>query len=93
MPPPDLTRYDSPLGPLRDKRTVDISTNDYEREEGFICQVGGAGALTYRTLHGAADQTDSGLTAGAVIGVGAVPVILKAVRSASTVTSIIVGII
>lgn len=93
MAEPDLRRLDSPLGPLRDKFSVTIATDDYEREEGFICQVGTAGDLTYRTLHGEQDQTETGLAAGASINVANVPVVLRAVRGTSTVTSIVVGVI
>lgn len=90
MAVPDLTQYDSPLGPLRDKFTETIGTDDYILHDGFICQVGSDGDVTYRTLHGAADQTET-LTSGDVVSVGNVPVVLRAVRGASTVTSIIVG--
>ena len=93
MPPPDLSKLDSPIGPLRDKRVIDITSNDYVNERGFICQVSAAGNLTYRTLEGQADQTENGLEVGATVNVGGIPVIMQAVRASSTVTGIVVGIL
>ena len=93
MPSPDLSKRDNPLGPLRDKFVQDVSTDDYVREEGFICQVAAAGSLTYRTLEGDADQTENGLAVGDTINVGGIPVALQLVRSSSTVTSIVVGVV
>ena len=94
MPVPDLSIRDYPVGPYRDKRVIDISSDDYENAAGFTCQVATAGNLTYLTLHGESDQAESGLSAGEVIaGPGGVPVVLRAVRSSSTVTRIVVGII
>ena len=93
MPAPDLRKRDYPLGPYRDKRTVAISTDDFILESGFTCQVGSDGNITYRTLHGAEDQTESSLDAGdSIVGPGGVPVALQAVRGTSTVTSIVIGI-
>ena len=93
MSSPNLNQYHEPAGPLRDKRTVSISSDDFVHESGFICQVAGAGNLIYRTLNGETDQTEAGLSAGDSINVAGVPVILQAVRSSSTVTSIVIGII
>ena len=94
MPVPNLSKRDYPVGPYRDKRVIDISSDDYENDNGFTCQVATAGNITYRTLHGEADQTESGLAVGDVVaGPGGVPVVLVAVRASSTVTSIVVGII
>ena len=93
MPPPDLRKRDSPLGPLRDKRVVAIGTVDYELDTGFICQVATVGDLTYRTLDGSADLTETGLAVGAVISAAGIPVVLRAVRGSSTVTSIVIGIL
>ena len=75
-----------PLGPLRDKRTVDISTDDFE-EDGFVCA---AGDLTYRTVDGKSDQTET-LEKGAVVELGGVMVLLQVVRSSSTMDSIVIG--
>ena len=94
MAAPDLSLHDLPLGPYRDKRTVDITTDDFVRPAGFTCQAATAGNLTYRTLHGQADQTENNLAIGDTItGPGGIPVVLSAVRSSSTVTSVVVGII
>lgn len=80
-----------PIGPLRDRRDVDISSEDYVDDGGFLCEVVDAGDLTYRTFSGAADRTEAGLSAGDAIEVAGVPVVLRAARSSSTVTRIIVG--
>ena len=88
---PNPSQLDSPLGPLRDKRTVAIATDDYEDAEGFLCQVGSAGSITYRTLSGETDQTETGLTAGDIVNACGIPVLLVAVRGSSSVTSIVVG--
>lgn len=94
MPAPNLSIIDTPLGPYRDKRIIDISAADFVHEEGFTCQVATAGDLAYRTLHGAADLTEKALAIGdTVAGPGGIPVILRAVRTSSTVTSIVVGIL
>ena len=92
MPPRDLSKVDNPIGPLRDKRVVDISGSAYERPEGFICQAAAAGSIVYRTLEGVTDITET-VTAGQVIGIGNFPVILSAVRANATIGSIVVGII
>ena len=89
----DLRLQSGPLGPLRDKVTIDISTDDYVRETGFICQVATAGDLDYRTLNGDSDLNETGLAVGDSVNVAGIPVILQAVRSTSTVTSIVVGIL
>ena len=78
-----------PLGPLRDKRTVDISASDHTDEGGFVCQAGAAGDLTYRTL-GGTEQTET-LEAGGSVNVGGVMVLLDLVRASATVRSIVVG--
>ena len=94
MAAPDLSLHDLPIGPYRDKRTIDISADDYERAGGFTCQAATAGSLTYRTLHGRADQTEANLAIGDTItGPGGIPVVLSAVRSSSTVTSVVIGIV
>lgn len=79
-----------PLGPLRDKRTVDISTADHVDEGGFVCQAVNAGALTYLCASGDEDQTET-LTAGGTVHVGGVMVALQAVRASAAVRSIVVG--
>ena len=91
MPSPNLTRRDEPLGPLRDIVVPDISSEDYERPEGFVCQATSAGNISYRTLHGIVDLTEP-VAAGDAIGVAGVACALSAVRSTSTVT-IKVGIV
>lgn len=79
-----------PVGPLRDKRTVDISTDDHVDDGGFVCQAVKAGTLTYRTLAGVADQSEP-VQAGGTVNVGGVMVLLQLVRSDTTVASIVVG--
>ena len=88
---PDISLLDIPVGPLRDRLVETIGTDDYELESGFICQVNSAGSLTYRTLAGISDLTQSGLVIGDIINVANIPVLLRVVRGSSTVTSIIVG--
>ena len=92
MPPPNPAQISDPLGPLRDKRTVDISASAYEHPSGFICQAVAAGDLTYRTLEGDTDLTET-VVAGQVIGVGSFPVLVTAVRANATIGSIVVGIL
>ena len=90
----DYTLYAGPLGPYRDVRAVDISAADYERAGGFTVQVTAAGSLTYRTLLGDADETTEGLSAGdSITGPGGIPVMIRAVRSSSTITGILAGIL
>ena len=99
MPDPDLSKRSDPLGPLRDRRVLAIGADDYVNERGFICQVNGAGVITYRTLEGAEDQTETGRSAGDVINVANIPVVLRAIRgsgsagSRTTVTSVIIGVL
>ena len=93
MPAPDLNHLDDPLGPPRDKRIIAIGTEDFVLDTGFICQVATVGNLTYRTLTGAADQTEASLAVGDVIAVCGIPVVLRAVRGSSTVTSIVIGVL
>ena len=86
-----------PVGPLKDKRVVDISaaTEDVEWPGGAIVQVGTAGDIKYRTLHGSADLTETGLSAGDVLRVGDIPVLVRFVRvdTDTTVTSLVAGFI
>ena len=83
---------DQAVGPYRDKRTIPIASDDFVRGAGFTCQAGSAGSITYRTVAGETDQTESGLSAGdTIVGPGGIPVLLEAVRGSSTVTSIVVG--
>ena len=92
MPIPNISKRDLPVGPYRDKRTVAIGSDDFTLEFGFTCQVASTGNLTYRTLEGEADQTESSLAVGDTItGPGGIPVLLRAVRGSSTVTSIVIG--
>ena len=93
MAAPDLNHFDSPLGPLRDKRTITVAAADLEFPSGVIVQVATAGNLTYRTLVGVADQTETGLAANAVISVGNIPVIIRTIKGSSTVTSVVIGVV
>ena len=78
------------VGPLKEKRVVDISVNDFEDARGFVVQAGADGDLTYRPLVGNADLTDT-LVAGGSVNVGGVLVLCRAVRAASTIDSIVIG--
>ncbi len=84
----------APPGPLRNKYVHAVhATDDLVISGGFICQAVGAGDIVYRTLHGTEDVTET-VAAGAVIGVGSHPVLLRAVRSTAggtSVSSIVVG--
>ena len=92
MPPVDVSKlYGSvPIGPLRDKRVVDISAGDFTEDGGFVCQANAAGDLTYRAFEGAQDQTEA-LAAGDTVNLGGLMVLLKAVRASATVGSITIG--
>ena len=92
MEPVDVSQlYGSrPLGPLRDKRSVDISTADHVDEGGFVCQVAKAGDLTYRTVAGETDETET-LEAGASVQAAGVPVLLEAVRASAAIGTIVIG--
>ena len=79
-----------PLGPLRDKRSVDISSADHVDAGGFVCQVAKAGTLSYRTIAGEADQTET-LKAGDTVQAGGVAVLLQAVRANAAIGSIVIG--
>ena len=94
--PPTLSyrNHAGPLGPYRDKRTVDISAADFVDDRGFTVQAAEAGSLTYRTLYGDADETEAGLAAGHTIaGPGGIPVVCRAVRATSSVGSIVIGLL
>ena len=92
---PNLALLQGPIGPLRDRFVhTTHASDDYEDAEGFICQLGSAGDVVYRTLVGSVDITESGKAAGDVISVGTVPVALVAVRSlagGTTATSLVIG--
>lgn len=92
MEPVDVSKlYGSrPLGPLRDKRSVDISAADHVDEGGFVCEVAKAGDLTYRTVAGETDETET-LKAGESVQASGVPVLLKAVRANASIGTIVTG--
>lgn len=79
-----------PIGPLRDKRTVDISAQDFEDKGGFVCQVAKAGDLTYRAVAGESDQTET-LEAGDTVNLGGHMVALRAVRASAAIGSVVIG--
>ena len=91
MPIPDIRNRDLPVGPPRDKQVITIGTADFELEFGFICQVNSAGDIDYRTLEGESDLSETGLSSGDIINVCGIPVLLRAIRGTSTVTSVIIG--
>ena len=71
--PRDHRLIASSPGPLRDKYSVTVGTDDIDLDGGFIVQAGSAGDITYRTLFGIADQTET-VAAGDTIGIGNHPV-------------------
>ena len=89
----DLRESRGPIGPVKDKLTIPIGTQDFEIPKGFICQVATAGNLTYRTLDGRSDQTETGLSVGDIINVADIPVVLRVIRGSSTVTSVVIGLL
>ena len=86
----DLRTFSSPVGPLRDKYTLAVGTDDIVIPTGFICQAGSVGDITYMTLFGATPQTET-VAEGDIIGLGNHPVLLGTVFGSSTITSIVVG--
>ena len=52
-----------------------------------------AGAITYRTLEGLSDQTETIPAGGAAIEVAGTPVVLQAVRSGTADRIIVIGIV
>ena len=79
-----------PIGPLKDRRVIDISADDFLDVRGFVVEAIDAGDITYRTLGGTADVTQT-LAAGDYPAVAGVPVLCTAVRTTSTVTTVVVG--
>ena len=90
-PTADLEFTQGAVGPLKDKRVIDISSDDYADKRGFIVQAATAGHLEYRTLAGDANITEMGLAIGDFVNVCGVPVLCRLVSASSTVTSIVVG--
>ena len=92
VPPVDVSKLfgSVPIGPLRDKRVVDISAKDFEETGGFVCQVNKAGDITYRAFEGERDQTET-LEAGATVNLGGLMVLLKIVRASAAIGSITIG--
>ena len=93
MGQPNVNNLDSPVGPLRDRYVMSVGTEDIEFPRGAIVQVAAplaAGVLEYQTLVGSADQSEV-LAAGSFPNVCGVPVVIKTILGASTVTSVIVG--
>lgn len=81
------------LGPVRGRAEVDVSSEDYENAAGFILQVGSSGSVVYRPLDGNADVTET-FTAAGVVAVGAVPLLLRAVRRTGTnATGLVAGLL
>lgn len=92
MPSPNLRFLNYPLGPVRDFWSDDLD-DDVERAAGFLAVAVSDGDVTFRTLHGAADQTQT-LEAGQWVGPRAdMPCVLSAIRDTSTVTSVYVCIL
>lgn len=87
----DYSNLRGAIGPYRDKYTVTVGTEDIEIPGGAMVQAGSAGNITYRTMDGESDQTET-LTAGAtVLGAGGIPVIIIAIRGTSTITSAVIS--
>lgn len=81
---------DSP-GPLIDRYAVAIGDDDIVPGRPFVAVAVAAGDLTYRPVGATEDRTET-LAVGGFPNVANIPVLLEAVRSSSTVTSIVVGI-
>ena len=85
-----------PVGPVRDKQEITIGSDDFTHKQGFVCEISetsGTNALIYRTMDGTTDQTETGLSVGDIIAVAGIPVLIKTVRSTSTVTKVMVGML
>ena len=88
-----LTLRELPAGPLRGREVVDVSSEDYVHESGFVLQVGGSGNVTYRTQLGTADVTETFSAAG-MVAVAGTPVLLTAVRmTGTTATGLVAGLL
>ena len=95
MAAPDIRNFDIPVGPLRDRIVMSVGNDDIEIPDGFICQVAApvaAGILTYQTVAGSADQSET-LAAGSFPNSCGIPVMLKVIRGTSTVTSVVIGVL
>ena len=86
----DNRRYPAGIGPVKDKLILTIGNDDYEYPQGFLCTVLSSGDLTYRTLNGTTDITET-VTANSQVQAGGQPLLLSAIRSTSTVSSVDIG--
>ena len=91
MPITDCRQPVGAIGPLKHMVEPDVSAADYEDARGFVVAATAAGDVAVRTLEGDADLTVSGLDAGDVVGVGGVPVLCRAVRTAGTTATVRIG--
>ena len=80
MPSPDLARLDAPLGPYRDAFVVDISSEDYVLEEGFVFQLAATGGTIRVRWLGASGDTSWTLAANGYVSVAGVQVISAELR-------------
>ena len=93
----NLELLQDPLPCYRDVRTVVIGADDFELPGGFVAQVASAVAaqsITYRTLGGSIDRTEAGIMQGddVAAGPGGTQAALVAIRGASTITSVVIGV-
>lgn len=91
MPITDCRRPIGAIGPLKHMLEPDVSSADHVDDRGFVVACTAAGDVVVRTLEGAADVTVTLAAAGDVVGVGGVPVLCRAVRSAGTTATVRVG--
>lgn len=78
-----------PEGPLKDVATIDVSSADFEDDNGFIVQVGGAGVLKYETLAGSTVTVT--LAANGFPNVCGIPVKIRKVFTDTTTATDIIG--
>ena len=94
----DLENSQGPVGPLKDKRSINVSalTDDFVEDRGFIIEVvtpgAGTASLTYETM-GGRELTEAGLKAGDEINVAGIPVLCRRIDQASTVTTVNIGLL
>lgn len=72
------------LGPPRHIETVDVSTSDYVRPQGFVLQVNEAGTVAYTTLDGGTTSRSETFTGAGFVSVAGVPVLLHTVHQTGT---------
>lgn len=87
----DFTTYSGFHGFIWKEEVVDISSADFEYEKGFFCEGVANGTLTVRGIDSNVDADKTLVDAERKILSFGLPYLLKAVRTNSTVGSIIVS--